>query len=167
MVEPDGQGHDAVVAFLEDYDVELVICRNIGEGAIRGLETAGISVCPNVEGLADDAVEAFMMGSLQITNAASLRLRSSRSRWTQLLRILHRMRGAGKLLPLKNSENLSQKTREIFFSRNCRTSLIAVEMEKLKVGGMDKTTMLCNGMNHPAPEHHRIFANCLYDVIFG
>ena len=71
VVEPDGQGHDAVVAFLEDYDVELVICRNIGEGAIRGLQTAGISVCPNVEGLADDAVEAFMMGSLQITNAAS------------------------------------------------------------------------------------------------
>lgn len=71
VVEPDGQGHDAVVAFLEDYDVELVICRNIGEGALRGLQTAGISVCPNVEGLADDAVEAFMMGSLQITNAAS------------------------------------------------------------------------------------------------
>ena len=71
VVEPDGQGHDAVVAFLEDYDVELVICRNIGEGAIRGLQAAGISGCPNVEGLADDAVEAFMMGSLQITNAAS------------------------------------------------------------------------------------------------
>ena len=68
VVEPDGQGHDAVVAFLEDYDVELVICRNIGEGAIRGLQTAG------------------------------------------------------KLLPLKNSENLSQKVKEIFFCRNCRTS---------------------------------------------
>lgn len=40
-------------------------------------------------------------------------------------------------------------------------------MEKLKVGGMDKTTMLCNGMNHPASEYHKIFADCLYDVIFG
>ena len=54
-----------------------------------------------------------------------------------------------------------------FFLQKLQDFLIAVEMEKLKVGGMDKTTMLCNGMNHPAPEHHRIFANCLYDVIFG
>ena len=77
------------------------------------------------------------------------------------------MRGAGKLLSLKNSENLSQKVREIFFLQKLQDFLIAVEMEKLKVGGMDKTTMLCNGMNHPAPEHHRIFANCLYNVIFG
>ena len=54
-----------------------------------------------------------------------------------------------------------------FFLQKLQDFFIAVEMEKLKVGGMDKTAMLCNGMNHPAPEHHRIFANCLYDVIFG
>lgn len=39
--------------------------------------------------------------------------------------------------------------------------------KKLAADGVDTTAMLCNGMNHPAPEHHKIFADCLYDVIFG
>mgnify|MGYP006907875547 CR=1 FL=1 len=42
-----------------------------------------------------------------------------------------------------------------FFLQKLQGFLIAVEMEKLKVGGMDKTTMLCNGMNHPASEYHK------------
>ncbi len=71
VVKPMGQGHDAVVATMMDYSVALVICRNIGDGAMQGLTAAGISVCPNVDGMADDAIEALFQGSLQITDVAS------------------------------------------------------------------------------------------------
>lgn len=71
VVQPFGQGHNAVVATMMDYSVALVICQGIGDGAMEGLQQAGISVCPNVEGLADDAVAAFMQGNLQISAAAN------------------------------------------------------------------------------------------------
>ena len=54
---------------MEDYSVSLVICQNIGDGALQALSAYEIAVCPNVEGLADDAIEAFMQGSLLITDA--------------------------------------------------------------------------------------------------
>ena len=69
VVSPFGQGHEAVASTMEDYSVSLVICQNIGDGALQALSAYGIAVCPNVEGLADDAIEAFMQGSLLITDA--------------------------------------------------------------------------------------------------
>ena len=69
VVQPFGRGHEAVVATMEDYSVALVICQNIGDGAMNGLAQAGIAVCPDVEGAADDAIEAFMQGNLQIRMA--------------------------------------------------------------------------------------------------
>lgn len=71
VVAPFGQGHDAVVATMEDYSVVLVICQNIGEGALLGLSQAGIAVCPNVTGAADDAVAAFLQGQLQIQTVSN------------------------------------------------------------------------------------------------
>ena len=71
VVAPVGKGHSAMVEFLDDYMVDVVICRNIGEGALAGLQDASIAVCANVEGAADDAIEAFMTGQLQVTTAAS------------------------------------------------------------------------------------------------
>lgn len=71
VVSPFGQGHDAVVATMEDYSVVVVICQGIGDGAINGLAEAGISVCPNVTGPADDAIEAFFAGKLQIQMASN------------------------------------------------------------------------------------------------
>lgn len=69
VVSPFGQGHEAVASTMEDYSVSLVICQNIGDGALQALSAYGIAVYPNVEGLADDAIEAFMQGSLPIADA--------------------------------------------------------------------------------------------------
>ena len=69
VVAPFGQGHEAVASTMDDYSVSLVICQNIGDGAMQALSAYDIAVCPNVEGLADDAIEAFMQGSLLIENA--------------------------------------------------------------------------------------------------
>ena len=71
VIEPFGQGHEAVVQTMEDYMVTVVICRGIGDGAIQGLNALGISVCPNVEGQADDALEAFLNGQLPVATTAS------------------------------------------------------------------------------------------------
>ena len=32
--------------------------------------------------------------------------------------------------------------------------------------GVDTTALLINGMNHPAPEMHKLFADMLFDLIF-
>ena len=52
VVAPFGQGHEAVASTMDDYSVSLVICQNIGDGAMQALSAYGIAVCPNVEGLA-------------------------------------------------------------------------------------------------------------------
>lgn len=70
VVAPFGQGHDAVVATMMDYSVALVICDNIGEGALQGLAEAGIAVCPQVTMDPDEAVAAFFAGELPIQTAA-------------------------------------------------------------------------------------------------
>lgn len=57
-------GHEAACMLMDDYNVAVVICDNIGEGAINGLQNISVSVIPNVEGTCDDAVEAFLGGSL-------------------------------------------------------------------------------------------------------
>ena len=61
-----GGGHEAACMLMEDYNVALVICGNIGEGAIDGLQNMSISVIPSIEGSCDDAVEAFLNGSFMI-----------------------------------------------------------------------------------------------------
>ena len=57
-------GHEAACMLMQDYNVAVVICDNIGEGAVDGLNNMSISVIPSVEGTCDDAVEAFLNGSL-------------------------------------------------------------------------------------------------------
>lgn len=36
VVAPFGQGHEAVASTMDDYSVSLVICQNIGDGAMAG-----------------------------------------------------------------------------------------------------------------------------------
>ncbi|MCR4612082.1 MAG: hypothetical protein K5644_09315 [Lachnospiraceae bacterium] len=59
-------GHEAACLLMEDYNVAVVICDNIGESAVQGLQDLSISVIPNIEGLCDDAVEAFLTGKLMM-----------------------------------------------------------------------------------------------------
>lgn len=40
------------------------------------------------------------------------------------------------------------------------------EWKRLEGNGVDTTAMLCNGLNHPAAEQHKIFADKLYDLLF-
>lgn len=71
VVQPFGQGHEAVVGTMLDYSVALVICQGIGDGAVEGLAQAGIAVCPNITGSADEAIQSFMNGELQISMVAN------------------------------------------------------------------------------------------------
>ena len=64
VVESQGSGHDAVAQFLRSMDVRVVICGNIGEGAMRALNDAGIVFYGGVSGQADDAISALLEGKL-------------------------------------------------------------------------------------------------------
>ena len=64
VVESQGSGHDAVAEFLRSMDVRVVICGNIGEGAMHALNDAGIVFYGGVSGLADDAISALLEGKL-------------------------------------------------------------------------------------------------------
>lgn len=59
-----GSGHGALAGFLAENGVDLLICGGIGGGAQMALSEAGIQLCGGVTGKADDAVAAWIAGSL-------------------------------------------------------------------------------------------------------
>ena len=65
VVEVEEQGHAAVADLLRSMDVRVVICGNIGEGAMRALRDAGIMFYGGVTGDADAAITALIQGGLQ------------------------------------------------------------------------------------------------------
>ena len=64
IVETEVSGHDAVAEFLKSMDVRVVICGNIGEGAMRALQQDGILFYGGVVGEADAAIENLIAGKL-------------------------------------------------------------------------------------------------------
>lgn len=64
IVEPEGSGHDAVAELLRSMDVRVVICGNIGEGAMQALNAAGIVFYGGVSGEADGAITSLINGRL-------------------------------------------------------------------------------------------------------
>ena len=64
IVEPEEGGHAAIADFLASMDVRVVICGNIGEGAMHALQDAGILFYGGVTGMADDAITALVSGAL-------------------------------------------------------------------------------------------------------
>ena len=64
IVEPEGSGHAAVAELLQSMDVRVVICGNIGEGAMNALTEAGILFYGGVTGEADEAITALVGGRL-------------------------------------------------------------------------------------------------------
>ena len=64
IVEGEGTGHQAVSDFLKALDVRVVICGNIGGGAQRALDEAGILFYGGVTGEADAAITALVNGKL-------------------------------------------------------------------------------------------------------
>ena len=65
VVEVEQQGHDAVAALLRSMDVRVVICGNIGQGAMQALRQAGIIFYGGVTGDADEAITALIAGGLK------------------------------------------------------------------------------------------------------
>lgn len=64
VVSAVGSGHGALAGFLQDHQVDALICGGIGGGARSALAEAGIQLYPGASGSADAQVEALLDGSL-------------------------------------------------------------------------------------------------------
>ena len=64
IVVPERDMHCAMGGWLAQNGVEALICGGIGQGAINALGSGGMQVCNGVQGDADNAVQAFISGSL-------------------------------------------------------------------------------------------------------
>lgn len=69
-VSTNGSGHGALAHVLKNLEVDTLLCGGIGGGAIRALADAGIALCAGVTGSADDAVKAYLEGTLVYDNEA-------------------------------------------------------------------------------------------------
>lgn len=64
LVSAIGSGHGALAGFLTANGVDTLICGGIGGGAQMALAQAGIKLYGGVSGDADNAVNAFINGTL-------------------------------------------------------------------------------------------------------
>lgn len=64
LIDASGSGHGALAGLLSGLQVDVLICGGIGAGAQSALKQAGISLYGGVSGNADDAVSAFLAGTL-------------------------------------------------------------------------------------------------------
>lgn len=64
IIATNGQGHGALAGFLSEHKVEILICGGIGGGAINALSEVGIKIYGGVTGNTDEAVKAFLEGTL-------------------------------------------------------------------------------------------------------
>lgn len=64
VADTTGSGHGALAGFLSARNVDVLICGGIGGGAQAALAQAGIQLRGGVTGSADDAVQAFLAGTL-------------------------------------------------------------------------------------------------------
>ena len=65
IIEIEDRNHDAVAELLRSMDVRVVVCGNIGDGAMRALQNAGIIFYGGVTGEADAAITALIQGGLK------------------------------------------------------------------------------------------------------
>lgn len=64
ILSTNGSGHGALVTFLKELNVDVVICGGIGGGAKTALANAGITLYGGVLSGADEAVRALLNGIL-------------------------------------------------------------------------------------------------------
>ena len=64
IVDTQGSGHGALAGFLTGYGVNTLLCGGIGGGAQGALASAGIQLYGGISGDADEAVRAFLAGTL-------------------------------------------------------------------------------------------------------
>jgi len=65
VMDTNGIGHGALAGILEELHVEVLICGGIGMGARIALDDVGVEICSGVSGDADDAVRAYLAGTLE------------------------------------------------------------------------------------------------------
>lgn len=59
-------GHGALATLLADKQIELLICGNIGPGAINALKNANIQVIGGADGNVDDVANAYANNTLKV-----------------------------------------------------------------------------------------------------
>lgn len=64
VIDTNGNGHGALAGFLQNNQVDTLICGGIGGGAQVALREAGIQLYGGVSGDADEAVEALLKEQL-------------------------------------------------------------------------------------------------------
>lgn len=64
IVNTNGNGHGALSGFLNEENVDILICGGIGMGAQNALTSVGIKFFGGVSGDADKAVENYLSGNL-------------------------------------------------------------------------------------------------------
>lgn len=64
IVSTNGQGHGALVGFLVQNGVNVVLCGGIGAGAQNALAQAGIQLFGGISGAADSVVADYLAGNL-------------------------------------------------------------------------------------------------------
>ncbi len=65
VVDTNGMGHSALAQFLKEQQVDTLICGGIGGGAQEALGAAGIQILGGVSGMADAAIQDFILGKLR------------------------------------------------------------------------------------------------------
>lgn len=63
-----GEGHEAQVMLMNDYNVSFLICDSIGECAMDGLKESEITYLPGINGKCDDLINEFINGQLIVTS---------------------------------------------------------------------------------------------------
>lgn len=64
VISSNGSGHGALAGILADEGVDVLICGGLGGGALQALAEAGIEVCSGAAGNTDEAVQAYLDGTL-------------------------------------------------------------------------------------------------------
>ena len=64
VIDTNGSGHGALSGLLSNLGVDILICGGIGGGAQIALAQTGIQLFGGVHGNADDAVAAYIAGTL-------------------------------------------------------------------------------------------------------
>ena len=65
IIDTNGSGHGALANLLAAIGVQVLICGGIGAGAKSALDVAGIKLFGGVQGNADEAVSAYINGTLE------------------------------------------------------------------------------------------------------
>ncbi|MBQ0064335.1 MAG: NifB/NifX family molybdenum-iron cluster-binding protein [Firmicutes bacterium] len=64
LVSTAGQGHSALVNFLDQRNVDVVICGGIGMPAINAFTQRNMKVVPGASGNVDEVVQQYIKGTL-------------------------------------------------------------------------------------------------------